>query len=324
MLSNGLPENTVVTGFDDNYVFPFLVMAHSAKKHSSTNFRFKIAFDETQLSKKNLNLVSNALSIFEIPYDFIPIELGADLKPQGYISITSFARLYLADTLTEEFLWLDSDLICRFGWDKIFVEHRSALADSTVCAAVDAIPLQKLFGSDANLRNAAMIRMGENYFNVGVLLVNPEKWKELNSMTNWKEVYSRYEQLGFQYADQCLINFMCFQTFTHLDSAYNVFATVGKNYVRNREIKIVHFPGIDKPWTFQKYSLAIFLSAVKVRYFNEYFKAQKEMIESVGRIDPFLAIDIRTLHKSLQIQRSTSYVLGKIFRKIIGIKMSTR
>ena len=67
-------ENTVVTGFDDNYVYPFMVMAYTAKKHSTKNFRLKIAFGENQLSKKNQSLISKVLSIFEIPFEFIPID----------------------------------------------------------------------------------------------------------------------------------------------------------------------------------------------------------------------------------------------------------
>jgi len=321
MSSGPLKENTVVTAFDDNYVYPFLVMAHTAMKHSYRKFKLKIAFDETQLSEKNLNLISNVLSILDIEFELIPIKLGLDLKPQDYISVTSFARLYLAETLSEEFLWLDCDLICRRGWDEIFVEYESALKESTVCASVDAIPLQKLLGGERNMRNSAMLRMGENYFNSGVLLVNPGRWKDLNIVTNWKDIYSQNEQLGFQYADQDIINFMCFKSFRHLDPAYNVFATIGSNYVLNDDIKILHFPGKDKPWTFQKYSLAILLSAIRLRYFFEYFKVQSEMIKSVRKIDPSLASDLKILHRGLQIKRSAAYVLCKIFKKLIRLRM---
>jgi lipopolysaccharide biosynthesis glycosyltransferase len=317
-----LLENTVVTAFDDNYVFPFLVMAHTAKKNSTFSFRFKIAFGKTQLSEKNLSLISRVLSIFEIPFDLIPIELSNDLKPQDHISITAFARLYLADILSKEFLWLDCDLLCRIGWDSIFFEYESALKENTVCAAVDGIPLQNLLGSYDNVRNAAMIRMGENYFNSGVLLVNTEKWKDLNSTENWKEIHSQYQQLGFRYADQCLLNFMCHETFHHLDAKYNVFANVRRNYVRTSKIKILHFPGRDKPWTFQRYSLAILFSSVKARFFLEYFKDQKEMIDSVRIKDPILGDNLEQLQISLVQKRSIGYQLGRFSKKIARLRIN--
>ena len=192
-----------------------------------------------------------------------------------------------------------------------------------MCAAVDAIPLQKLLGSGINIRNAAMIRMGQNYFNSGVLLVNPKKWKEINSFENWKKIYANYQQLGFGHADQCLLNFMCFETFHHLDAKYNVFATIRKSYVRNSQIKILHFPGRDKPWTFETHSAAIFLSSVKVRFFFEYFKVQNEMVESVKSIDGALAIDLQNLHRSLLKNRPARYLLGKKLRKIARAKANT-
>ena len=318
-----LQENTVVTAFDDNYVFPFLVMAHTAKKNSSLSFRFKIAFGKTQLSEKNLSLISSVLSIFEIPFDLIPIELSDDLRPQDHISITAFARLYLADILSKDFLWLDCDLLCRIGWDDIFFEYESALKENTVCAAVDGIPLQNLLGSYDNVRNAAMVRMGGNYFNSGVLLLNTKRWKDLNSTENWKEIHSQYQQLGFRYADQCLLNFMCYETFHHIDAKYNVFANVRRNQVRSSMIKILHFPGRDKPWTFKKYSSAILFSSVKVRFFFQYFNDQKEMINSVRIHDPNLAVDLQKLHGSLIQKRSVGYQLRRISVKLTRPRRNT-
>lgn len=315
MLKGISGDYNVVTGFDDNYVFPFLVMAHTAKKNSASNFRIKIGFSRSQLSEKNLSLIAKVLTIFEIPFDLMPIELSEGLMPQGHISITAFTRLYLADKLDENFLWLDCDLICRSGWDEIFLEYQSALRQNTICASIDAVPLQKLLVKDVSLRNAAMVRMGENYFNSGVILVNVERWKELNSTRSWREIYSQYQQLGFQYADQCLLNFMCFNTFHHLHAKYNVFATIRRRYVRESEIRILHFPGRDKPWTFKKYSLAIFFSSVKVRFFFEYFKIQKEMIGTVSRVDPSLAVSLQNLSTSLLKKRSVRYMVGSIIRR---------
>jgi lipopolysaccharide biosynthesis glycosyltransferase len=191
-----------------------------------------------------------------------------------------------------------------------------------VCAAVDAIPIQKLLGTDASGRNAAMVRMGDDYFNSGVILFNVKRWKELNSERNWKKIYSEYQRLGFQYADQCLLNFICFDSFHHLDAKYNVYATIRREYVRKNEIKILHFPGRDKPWTFHKYSLSIFLSSVNVRFFLEYFKIQKEMINSVRNIDPALAIHLQNLNEILLKKRSIGYLLNIINRKVVGDRVA--
>jgi lipopolysaccharide biosynthesis glycosyltransferase len=109
---------------------------------------------------------------------------------------------------------------------------------------------------------------------------------------------------------------MCHETFYHLDAKYNVFANVRGNYVRTSKIKILHFPGGDKPWTFQRYDLAILFSSVKARFFLQYFKDQKEMIDSVRIKDPIIADNLEQLHISLIQKRSIGYQLRRISRKI--------
>ena len=313
-----MQKNLIVTGFDDNYLFPFLVMIYSAKKNSNTNFHLKIAFSEDLLSRENRLIITSLLNLFNITFELIPISLAGELKSQDHISITAFSRLYLADTLTEKFLWLDCDLICRPGWDDIFLEYASVIEDHSVCAAIDAIPIKYPLGYDFGTKNAAMSRMGQNYFNSGVLIVNPMKWRTINENEHWSQVYSNYELLGFQFADQCILNYLCFQSFHHLAPNYNYFATIRKEYVAEDEIKILHFPGREKPWTYKKYQFATFFGSIKARYIHEYLDMQCEMIEAVKNDKPEIAIHLSCMAKTLFKKRALKHLLLIRTLKIIS------
>jgi lipopolysaccharide biosynthesis glycosyltransferase len=302
-------QYTVTTGFDDNYVFPFLVMAFSASKNSNAQINFKIAFGENLLSQKNRDFISAVLNILSISFQFTPIDLSPNLKSQDHIQITAFARLYLADNLSENFLWLDCDLICRTGWDEIFERYDSSLELSSVCAAVDAASIQNKLTQKKYLSNAAMRRMGNNYFNSGVLLVNPRLWSLINKNESWEDLYLNYNDLGFQFADQCVLNYLCHKSFSHLDKSFNVYATIRKKYVAMKDIKILHFPGGDKPWSYKKFDLSILASPIKPIFIYNYLKVISNLIDSVAILDSGLSNSLKEMQSLSHRKRSLSRLL---------------
>ena len=85
----------MASGLDDNYVFPFLVMAFSASRNSKLPFHLKIAFAENLLSKANRQLISDVLTELKLSFEFIPIILSDKLKSQDHIQITSFNSVIL-------------------------------------------------------------------------------------------------------------------------------------------------------------------------------------------------------------------------------------
>ena len=67
---------TVVTGIDDNYLLPFLVMIYSAKVNTIEKFHVKIGFDSRELSELSKDLLAQALRLIEVPFDFVKITLS--------------------------------------------------------------------------------------------------------------------------------------------------------------------------------------------------------------------------------------------------------
>jgi len=290
----------VATGLDDNYVFQFLVMAYSAQINRHKDFNLKIAFGNGLLSEKNRIMISEVLEILEISYEFISVNLDSRLRSEKWIAVTSFIRLYLADSLAENFLWLDGDLLCLKGWDKIFDDYEHSIKKNAICAAVDTIPLLNLTLRNPYKRNSAILRMGQDYFNAGVLLVNPTLWRAINKENPWKELYDHYNEMGFQFADQCIINYLCSNSFQHLDKSYNVFASIRKKYDSSGGRKILHFAGAEKPWFYKKFNFAMLSSNLGTKDILKYIEFQTQIIKIVNRKDSELGKSLRTMQKILQ------------------------
>ena len=307
---------TVTSGLDNNYVFPFLVMAFSASRNSNFPFHFKIAFAENLLSKANRQLISEVLTELRVSFEFIAIVLSSRLKSQDHIQITAFSRLYLADILSENFLWLDCDLICESGWDNIFTEYETFLKDSAVCAAVDAIVLTNRTKENMHANNKAIELLGHNYFNSGVMLVNPEIWRALNEKQSWEKLYDSYGEFGFQYSDQCVINYMCHESHYHLEKSYNVYANIRKRYVPPGDTKILHFPGSDKPWTYKKSDIAILFSGIKSLHIYRYLNVVSNLLIYIERNNFELSYSLRTMQKKLHQKRTLLYCMRKLLHKV--------
>jgi lipopolysaccharide biosynthesis glycosyltransferase len=297
-------------------------MTFSAKINRQKDFNLKIAFGKGLLSEKNRELISKVLTVLDVSYEFISVDLDSRLRSERWIAVTSFIRLYLADTLPEKFLWLDGDLICLKGWDKIFDEYEYSIEKYAICAAVDPVPLLNLISRSPYNTNAAILRMKQNYFNAGVLLVNPNLWRDINKKNQWQELYDNYNEMGFQFADQCIINYLCSNSFKHLDKSYNVFASIGKKYIPNRKRRILHFAGEEKPWFYKKFDFAILSSNLKPMDVLKYIKLQSELIKVISRNSSELGVILREKQTGLnrnipniQIWHHKIWVLKKNIRR---------
>ena len=298
-------KNTVAVAFDDKYVFPFLVMIFSAQKSRILDFHLKIAFDYSLLSETNRTTVSKILEKLQISFEFIPIQLDAKLRGHYHIGKIAFARLYLADTLTEKFLWLDCDLICFQGWDQLFAFKEFDAGSSAVCAAVDTAPILQNLNTDLNKKNAALLRAGNNYFNSGVLLVNPKLWRQINISKSWKDVYRDYEALGFQFADQCILNYLCSNSIHHMARKYNTFGYRRGNFLGKGDVRIIHFAGGEKPWHYKKNILEIVLfSRLKASYVCKYMDYAENLTNFLDKNDFESSQVLRDMLVSFQRKKS--------------------
>ena len=315
---------TVVTGIDDNYVLPFLVMIYSAKINAHEKFHVTLGFDPKVLSENSQDLVAQVLRIIGVPFDFLKLTLSEDMKAMGHISSTSYSRLLLADQISGLMLWLDSDLICLPGWDSIFCENKNLPNGAVMSVVRDAYVSTMSIESLSNSSNESVRIMGSDYFNTGVALIDCDIWKSLNYPNLWPTILKESETRGFEYADQCVLNFLCQREVNYLPWRYNSLARA-KNHNRKTRPFILHFASGPKPWFYAKTDLRILTTGILLpKDVYLYLHYQSNLIKTIVRENRIIGSILREERKRIRskwnLKHSRILFLPK---KIIGL-LNTR
>jgi lipopolysaccharide biosynthesis glycosyltransferase len=99
-------------------------------------------------------------------------------------------------------------------------------------------------------------RSADCYFNSGVFLANPLKWREKKYDQTWKEVGANFKELGFMHHDQDILNYVLSNDKRLIPGKFNVISSHPTQVIQ----KILHFAGGPKPWQLNDNSLKYFAS----------------------------------------------------------------
>jgi len=247
-----LEKNLICTGIDDNYMWPWMVSIYSAKANSSEDFRILVGFIKDSLSDKNITLIRGFCEVLEIEVGFQEFEFNYEVKTTN-LPVQAYIRLLWLDLLDENFLWLDSDTLLLANWQSIF--HQKSSRENWIIKAVkDPTSLEIV---NEAFENQAFKKGKELYFNSGIFIANPKKWREYGFDNKWPLVAASHKKLGFYFHDQDVLNYLLFAKQSLLDPSFNSFVAVKSSL----DAKILHFIGKRKPWHFddqaKKYFMAI-------------------------------------------------------------------
>jgi lipopolysaccharide biosynthesis glycosyltransferase len=309
------PPLTVVTGIDDNYVLPFLVMVYSAKINTQEKLQVTLGFDPKVLSEYSQDLVAQVLQMIAVPFEFVKLTLSSEMEARGHISSTSYSRLLLADQISGLMLWLDSDLICLPGWDSIFSENKNLPNGAVMSVVRDAILSTMSIESLSNSSNESVRMMGPDYFNAGVALIDCDIWKSLNYPNLWPTILKESNMRGFEYADQCVLNFLCQRQVNYLPYKYNVLARAKKH--NRREIPhILHFASGPKPWAYTFFDLRILRGYLFVTDIYKYLNYQSKLIKTIKlknrAVGSILIEERKRIRSPLKFSRILDIIENKI------------
>lgn len=164
----------VLFSSNDNYAQHLGVAIYSLLKTNTEFEKISIYIVENNISvinKEKLNEIilkfENAESFF---IDFEMWKEKLDLKMQWNISISSYARLFIADMLSEDIekvLYLDSDVLVCSSLKKLW---EIGFEGKIIGAVQDTV-------SDVT-KAAVGLTAKEAYANAGVLLIDLKKWRE--------------------------------------------------------------------------------------------------------------------------------------------------
>lgn len=222
---------------------------------SATNVNFHIF--ENSLSVENkiiLQQLVNRYGVAKIIFYNIEDSSIKDFPEIDYLSKSTYLRLFMSSLLPkniEKILYLDCDIVVLKDLQTLY---EIDLKNSPLAAVED--PLSK------EVLRTYFYPGLKKYFNAGVLLINPQAWRELNIKEKAVEFIKKY-YLELKSADQDVLNCLFIDNWLELPSCYNTFS-------RNRDVVktfrgktfVLHYVGNIKPWNY------LFVSANKKHYFK--------------------------------------------------------
>jgi lipopolysaccharide biosynthesis glycosyltransferase len=208
------------------------------------------------LSPQGKDIVARCLNWLAVDAEFVDLELNVPELFDNQWNATVYARLALLDHLEEPFMWLDADTLLLPGWDDIFTNGDRLFEDPAIIAGGVFDSGRTLARMKIDGKNQAFDRCGGRYFNAGILLLRPDRWKAAHLDSLWMDLVHREKELGFQYHDQDILNYLLTDRVSFLD--------VGFNHIISEPLsgseKILHYAGFPKPWKLDEAGRAFFIA----------------------------------------------------------------
>lgn len=288
-------KHRLAVGVDDRYVGPLLVALYSAWVGASRPFRLIVGFVPSELSSKNRDLISAVAGHLGVALEFIEVQLPLMAVGDKRISPSSYIRLVLADRLDETFVWVDCDVILEQGWDELLtLQSRARVVISAV--------RDNVINSRPNVTgNQSVLRSQGNYFNSGVILVDARAWSNQRFDVAWKVALSRYEELKFQYLDQCVLNYTLAGHTDFLEAKFNVLELLDESTHTGERI-IRHYAGNIKPWHYSsEWDLLLWLVPYRRDSVRRFFEIQRRFFSETEHIpevqEKFLGVQLGRINR---------------------------
>jgi len=264
-LSPAFEKNNVAIFFncDNNYIRYIAVAIRSIIENSSDSFNYDIIILHEDIRDNNIDILQKmteglpnfSLRFFRMGYYLAEFDI-ASFSEHGHISIAAYYRL-LAPLIFENYdriVYLDCDLIMNTDAAELFC---LSFEDKAVAAVVDyyltQASLQNTDPQFCQITNEVLkINDLSTYFNSGVMVLNLEKIRREQYLTQFLEVGKIN---NCRYHDQDILNSVLqgdvrlidaawnFQTHPELDSLQSI-----KYYLPISRVKIIHFCSQIKPW----------------------------------------------------------------------------
>jgi lipopolysaccharide biosynthesis glycosyltransferase len=264
MSSSEESARLVVTSCDDRYLWPWACALYSAVRNADVRTRFLLANVNGLLSSAGQQMAREYLSFLEIEGDVVDVSIDVESSEQYQWNATTYARLALMDTLDERFMWLDADTILCPGWTQIFADADQLMADPHIVACgvrdrSDTLDLMRKAGT-----NKAYQAAGDQYFNAGVIIVDPLRWRLAGIDREWAALAAAEAEWGFDYRDQDVLNYLLAGKAGLLSARFNHIVSESAMGTES----ILHFAGFPKPWRLSESGQAFFV-ATEVANFDK-------------------------------------------------------
>lgn len=261
--NNKLIEDTtsihIAFGIDANFTIGTGVLIYSILQHNNNNIVFHIFTDSIypeDISRfKELTYKANNISIiiyYVNPNKFSILPIFFTWSQAMYYRFIISKLLY---NITDNILYLDSDILCLNSFENLFHQNFSSNIAGVVSDHDSMLNYaQKAFNLNSNY-----------YFNSGFLIINLTNW-EKNNISD-KAISLLLNKNNFKYYDQDVLNLLLANKTLLLEKKYNtIYHLADMNTPISNDTIFLHYSGSVKPW--QAWGQYHFLTPLWLKYKN--------------------------------------------------------
>lgn len=278
--ANQTPDTPVIFSSSELFYiqtqFVIYSIIQNLKSNSIPKF-FILLAKESKLVRQSFQSFSEVMNL---NIEIICLEDRIEIQPQirSYPKET-LLRLSLQNIFIDysKVLYLDSDIHVR---DDISELLNFDIGEYSAAVVMDGLPDYK--GTSGSYRKAIGMTSTDLYFNGGVMLINLDKWRQIDVLSKAKEWFSEKENQGL-FADQDPLNVILEGKLFYFPARWNLQTTLLNSILYKGKIasdfrieyinaKIIHYAGDLKPWSSKAYLPFIF----------EYRNSFSEFKEKVG------------------------------------------
>jgi lipopolysaccharide biosynthesis glycosyltransferase len=213
---------------------------------SRNEYKIVVANVNSGLSEENILLLNTFSQILEFTLEVVVVNFDLDLQVDSNISIAAYGRLFLMESLEENFLYLDSDTVVHVGWEQVYSFLGSNSQEKQYAVAATIEPRSLYYSNHPNnSNNLARRKALDTYIFSGILLVDVSVLKQLNFANVWREAAKNSKEYGFVQHDQDILNYVLANRVKPFPSHFNHLHGTASEYPRFFSSCI----GRPKPWT---------------------------------------------------------------------------
>ncbi|EGV07249.1 glycosyltransferase family 8 [Haemophilus pittmaniae HK 85] len=235
---------------DNNYA-PYLAISILSILKNNSYFKIYFYILDFGIEDDNRKIIEDIISKNGMNVRFIKVDKDSfsDFPLTiSYISPATYARLNITKYIpnVDKLIYIDVDTLTNGPLDELWntdIENYSLAACKDYFIEIDQVDYKPKIG------------LAEySYFNAGVLLINMQRWRELNVLEVSLEWLAKYKDI-IEYQDQDILNGIFKDDVKFINSRFNFTpAECGYiKYLKKRDIQfpavIYHYPGPDKFWS---------------------------------------------------------------------------
>ena len=225
-----------------------MVSIYSAVQNTKipkSELKFNLAYYSNSLSQASIELLVGSAKILNVDFKLYCLDSFEEFKSIEHYPGLVFAKLLIADTILEDFVWIDADTLILPGWDEILQVKLSEQRKTAVSGVQDSWVSANLDRLKHNTAVTTAFFERNPYLNAGVLQVSPKIWQQSYSQ-KWKKVASDAESLSFSMPEQDVINYLIKNDSGTISSKLNQIIDPRSRF--ETPCGIWHFAGGWKPW----------------------------------------------------------------------------